>query len=69
MLSGKQHHRSVRGMMLRYEVLTQAFVHQFVEWSEQDQHDNIPDVFWETLKQAYEEEEEQPEHICDSEST
>ena len=40
--------------MLSYEVITQAFVEQFVEWSEQDHHDNIPEVFWEILQQAYE---------------
>ena len=36
MMQGKQYHRAVRGLILSYEVLMQAFILQFSKWVEYD---------------------------------
>ena len=47
MLAGKEFHRSVRGLTLTYEALSEIWVGEFIKWSTQNGTLNvIPSDLW-----------------------
>ena len=53
MLAGKQFNRSVRGLILTYEALTELWLCSFFKWCELEQHIHaLPNVLWQQIEKA-----------------